>query len=82
MANELTWVEKSTGTAKPGIAAGKKMTGAEMEELRVEVNNRAAEINGLSAPAYNNKGAIKISRDSASSTTYISFDGSDTPNVT
>jgi hypothetical protein len=32
--------------------------------------------------AYNVVGGIKISRDSASSTTYISFDGTDTPNVT
>ncbi len=32
--------------------------------------------------AYNVVGGIKISRDSASSTTYISFDGSDVPNVT
>ena len=32
--------------------------------------------------AYDVVGGIKISRDSASSTTYISFDGTDTPNVT
>lgn len=32
--------------------------------------------------AYNTVGGIKISRESSSSTTYISFDGTDTPNVT
>ena len=32
--------------------------------------------------AYNVVGGVKMSRDSASSTTYISFDGTDTPNVT
>jgi hypothetical protein len=31
---------------------------------------------------YNQAGLVKMSRDSATSTTYISFDGSDTPNVT
>lgn len=30
---------------------------------------------------YNVTGGVKMSRDSASSTTYISFDGTDTPNV-
>ena len=30
---------------------------------------------------YNVTGGIKMSRDSASSTTYVSFDGTDTPNV-
>jgi hypothetical protein len=32
--------------------------------------------------AYDTVGGIKISRETASSTTYISFDGTDTPNVT
>ena len=32
-------------------------------------------------PLYNIKGAVKMSRDTATSTTYISFDGSDVPNV-
>ncbi len=32
--------------------------------------------------AFDTVGGIKISRDTASSTTYISFDGTDTPNVT
>ena len=39
---------------------------------------------GVTIPnaAYNVVGGVKMSRDSASSTTYISFDGTDTPNVT
>jgi len=32
--------------------------------------------------AFDTVGGVKISRDTASSTTYISFDGTDTPNVT
>ena len=41
-------------------------------------------VNNISIPnaSYDTVGGIKISRDTASSTTYISFDGTDTPNVT
>jgi hypothetical protein len=47
--------------------------------------NRWLKANGggtIPNASYNVVGGVKMSRDSASSTTYISFDGTDTPNVT
>jgi len=50
---------------------------ANVEYVLDKVNNIS-----INNAAFDTVGGIKISRDTASSTTYISFDGTDTPNVT
>jgi hypothetical protein len=82
MANTLTWVAKSTGTAKPGIAAGKKMTGAEMEELRLEVNNRAAEINGKRAKKTGSTETVDFTPSALVDGAYITVDSATDVTVT
>lgn len=83
--NPNNFVNKVTSTTQD-------MTGRLTVQTPVDANTSDAasvgyvlgKVNNISIPnaAYDTVGGIKISRDTASSTTYISFDGTDTPNVT
>lgn len=52
------------------------------EATQYDINRFLKNNSTIPNASYNVVGGIKISRDSATSTTYISFDGSDVPNVT
>ena len=82
--NPNNFVNKVTSTTQD-------MTGRLTVQTPVDANTSDAasvgyvldKVNNISIPnaSYDTVGGIKMSRDSASSTTYISFDGTDTPNV-
>ena len=83
--NPNNFVNKVTSTTQD-------MTGRLTVQTPLDTNTSDAanveyvlgKVNNISIPnaAYDTVGGIKISRETASSTTYISFDGTDTPNVT